>query len=137
MPCKGVIDDLVNSKILSLIFSMLEKIWSDYEIYLFPYIKTMKSLSIIEDVIKKTHHNNFCNIFHVVSCFFKNEPAFPEYQSEPWNKDLNLKLNHLQQSNKGVILSRIIDSNTMKSISFKNFENLILHSLEVGNQSSY
>jgi hypothetical protein len=79
MPCKGVIDDLVNSKILSLIFGLLDKIWKDYEIYLYPYIKAIKGLSIIEDVIKKTHFNNLSNIFHVLSCFFKNESVFPDY----------------------------------------------------------
>ena len=49
------LDDLIISKILSLIFGFLEKIWHEYEIYLLPYIKSVKGLSIIEDVIKKTH----------------------------------------------------------------------------------
>lgn len=79
MPCKGSVDDLINSKILSLIFSMIDKIWKNYEIYLFPYIKTVKGLSIIEDVINKTHFNNLENIFSVINCFFRNETAFPEF----------------------------------------------------------
>jgi hypothetical protein len=95
LPARGPIDDIVNSKVLSLIFSMLDKIWKDYEVYLYPYIKEIKRISILEDVIKKTHHNNLCNIFHVLSCFFNSQQAFAESNNENWNKDLQLKLNHL------------------------------------------
>eukprot|EP00347_Sterkiella_histriomuscorum_P003316 403364752 len=131
LPSKGSIDDNINSKILSLIFGMMDKIWKNFDIYLFPYVKTIKGLSIIEDVINKTHFNNLQNIFSVINCYFRNEVAFPEFQqTDSWCKDFNLKLIHLQQSYKGMILTRIIDKNPMKQISFKNFENLILHSLE-------
>jgi len=58
---------------------MLEKVWKNYDIYLFPYVKTVKGLSIIEDVINKTHFNNLENIFSVMNCFFRDEPAFPEF----------------------------------------------------------
>ena len=67
----------------------------------------------------------------MIGCFFKGEQVFPEFLTDGWNKQLTLKLNHLQQSTKGIILSRIIDKNPLKQISFKNFENLILHSLDV------
>lgn len=80
IPSKGSIDDHINSKILSLIFGMIDKIWKNFDIYLFPYIKTVKGLSIIEDVINKTHYNNLENIFSVINCFFRNEVAFPEFQ---------------------------------------------------------
>jgi hypothetical protein len=63
---------------------------------LYPYVKAVKGLSILEDVIKKTHFNNLNNIFHVLSCYFKNEQVFADYSSEAWNKELTLKLNHLQ-----------------------------------------
>lgn len=52
---------------------MLEKVWKDYEIYLFPYVKQVKGLSIIEDVIRKTHKTNLDNVFHVMNCFFRGD----------------------------------------------------------------
>lgn len=76
LPCKGAIDDIVTSKILAVIFGMLDKIWKDMDIFLYPYIKEIKRISILEDVIKKIQFNNFTNVFHMLSCFFKNETCF-------------------------------------------------------------
>ena len=90
------LDDAIISKILALIFGALEKVWKDYEIYLFPYVKQVKGLSIIEDVIKKTHKTNLDNVFHVMSCFFRGDQVFPDQMTDAWNKELTLKLNHLQ-----------------------------------------
>ncbi len=90
------LDDVIISKILTLIFGQLDKIWREYEIYLFPYIKAAKALSMIEDIINKNHKNNLDNIFHVLNCFFRGDQIFPDNVTEGWNKELTLKLNHLQ-----------------------------------------
>jgi hypothetical protein len=70
MPCNGVPEELINSKILGLIFGMLEKVWSKYEIYLYGYAKGVKTIQLISDLIDKTHNENLNNVFHVVQCFF-------------------------------------------------------------------
>ncbi|TNV87616.1 hypothetical protein FGO68_gene5042 [Halteria grandinella] len=68
--------------------------------------------------------------YHILRCFFSGEQAFPDFQGEMWNKELTMKLTHIQQQTKGAILSRIIEVNPLKSLSFKNFENMLLSSLE-------
>ena len=66
-------EDLILSKILELIFTQLDDIWSEYELNLFPYVKSVKGLTIIDDVIKNTQKNNLDNVFTVLSSFFKGE----------------------------------------------------------------
>jgi hypothetical protein len=39
MNFKGVLDELISSKILSLLFYFLEKIEKDPELYVYPYAK--------------------------------------------------------------------------------------------------
>lgn len=49
-----ITDDSINSRILSLLYSKLEKYWKDFEVYLFPFAKQVKGLGILEEVVKKT-----------------------------------------------------------------------------------
>jgi hypothetical protein len=108
-----------------------DKIWENFEIYLFPYAKSAKGINLIEDMIKKTQNNNINNVFKMLDWFFKGEDTFPEAgSSEQWNKELTAKLGHLRSGAMGSIFGKIVSKNSLKNLSIKNFENLLLHSLE-------
>jgi hypothetical protein len=65
--------------------------------------------------------------------FFKGHDPFPESTGEQWNKELSTGLNHLRSGSITVLFSKIARKNNMKTLSIKNYENLVLHSLEVRN----
>jgi len=55
MNCKTILDDIVNSKILGkfsllilgLVFGLLEKIWKKCDLYIFAYVKEVKTLQLV------------------------------------------------------------------------------------------
>ena len=110
---------------------MKEIIWKDFEIYIFPYSKTAKGLNLIDDMIKKTQYNNIENVIKVFDWFFKGQDPFPEATGEPWNKDFSTRLTHLRSGYINTLFGLIVRKNTMKGLSIKNYENLLLHSLDV------
>jgi hypothetical protein len=74
----GLSEDIVVSKILGLLFGFLKsKIVPNHDIYLYPYVKSAKGLPIIDELISKTHKNNFYNIMHVLQCYFDGTEPFP------------------------------------------------------------
>lgn len=48
----------------------MEKVWKNPSLYLYPYVKQVKALTIIDDMINKTHQNNIKNISETFDCFF-------------------------------------------------------------------
>lgn len=73
----------------------MDKIWKAPEIYLYSYVKQVKAISIIEDLIKKTHYNNITNLVEVFNCFFRNKQPFSDFATDNWNKEFTSKLNHI------------------------------------------
>jgi hypothetical protein len=63
--------------------------------------------------------------------FFKGHDPFPEATGEQWNKELSTGLNHLRSGSISALVTKISRKNNMKTLSIKNYENLVLHSLEV------
>lgn len=91
----GVSEEVIGSKLLGLIFVLLSsKIWSDLDVHLYPYIKSVKALPIIDELIMKTHKVNLENVIQVVRSFFDGSEPFPQ-EEDPWKKELVTKLNHL------------------------------------------
>ena len=88
-------EDFITSKILGMIFGMLDKIWKDFELNLFPYVKQVKGLVLLEDQIRKSHMNNLNNVFHVITCMFKGQPPFQDQATEPWYQEMSARLNQI------------------------------------------
>ncbi len=122
-------EDIINSRIHSLVYHRLQKHWDNYELYLFPYVKQVKGIGVLQDVIKRTHKVNIDNVMHVLMCFFRNEQPFPEFSQQQWNKELTHKLLLLQQQHKATLQLKLLQKTGM--ISLKHYENLVLHSLDV------
>jgi len=132
-------DGEIDSKLLELIFSMLTKIFKNYDEYLLPYMKAAKNLSFLEEIFSKTHKTNLERVFELIECFFNGKTfckvgifislSDPEI-GEPWNKDLDTKMKQLQVQNKMILIRKIMEIQRIKTKSFKNFELLLYHSLE-------
>lgn len=67
---KGQQDEIITNKIFSLFYKYMEKVWKNPSLYLYPYVKQVKALTIIDDMINKTHQNNIKNISETFDCFF-------------------------------------------------------------------
>jgi hypothetical protein len=93
MSSKGLLDETINCKVLSLLFSFLNKIETHPDIYVFPYIKQKKQTSVLSDLILKTHSNNLKNLFHTFTCFFTGTHPFVDNVLDAWNREFVVKLN--------------------------------------------
>lgn len=125
-------EESINLNLLGLLFSVLKDVvWKDFEICIFPYSKSAKGLNLIDDMIKKTQYNNIDNVIKMFDWFFKGQDPFPEYVGEQWNKELSTGLNHLRSGSISALFTKVVRKNSMKTLSIKNYENLLLHSLEV------
>ena len=126
-------DDLISSNILGLIFApQVRKIWEMFDLFLYPYLSKIRLMSIVEDQLKKVHNINITNIIETFLAFMTGEQAFPDSESENWNKELNQKLAQHQQTTKQPLLNKILKYGQEISgvLPYKNFENQIIHSLE-------
>ena len=85
------------------------------------------------------HAINIKNVLHALDVFFSGKSAFPGKDGQPrtdaWAIDLNIKLGYyfstvkLQFFHKLMKMGKEID----QLISYKNFENMVIHSLEQDN----
>lgn len=76
-------------------FGPLLKIWENYELYIYPYIRDAKFINMLEDLIKKNHKNNLSNLFDVLHYFFSSSVIFEDHHNEHWYKNLISKISHL------------------------------------------
>mmetsp|Transcript_28275 Transcript_28275/g.42812 ORF Transcript_28275/g.42812 Transcript_28275/m.42812 type:complete len:91 (+) Transcript_28275:1989-2261(+) len=90
MECQGGRDELVTSHILGLVFeAQTHKVWNSFEIFLYPYLQKMKLLNIAQDSIRNVHKTNIQNVIETLMAFMTGKIAFPNSESENWNKELN------------------------------------------------
>lgn len=112
-------------------FQMVETAWDDLQLYTSPYLKNKKvGQEIMLNILKlKT---GLDQIFEVIKCFFNSEKVFYSEDDKEHVKGLQVKMETLSNEVVPELLRNIIDRSINlgpNMISFKNFENLVLHSL--------
>ena len=66
----------------------IDKVWKDYEFYLFPYLAKIKNLASIKGQLKVAHNQNISNVLECLKSFMNGVMPFEEQKNEPWAKDL-------------------------------------------------
>ena len=127
---KGNKEELINQKILGLVFSMMRKVFDNYEQYLFPYLRSPKLATALEEGIARGGEA-FGHILAVFECYLTGNQAFKEQTLEGHIMELNTKLALLAQQTSSDLLEHVTsrDQVQRRLLSAKNFENLLLHSL--------
>ena len=115
---------------------MIPKMWKDFELYTFPYLKNQKlGLQIIKLISNQREGYN--QMFHVLEAFFSGqETIFPtNHDSESPVEILHKRVRGLGTQKVEIVRSIIDKIHNLGEgmISFKNFENLVLHSLRPEN----
>ena len=104
--------------------------------YVFHYLNKVKMLQLIDEQIKMVHAINIKNVIHCLNVFFTGDTAFPAKdgtaRSDAWAIDLNIKLSYYFATVKQLFFQKLIrmGKEIDQLISYKNFENMAMHSLE-------
>ena len=102
-------EEQINRKILGLVFSMMRKVFENYEEYLFPYLKSPKLATALEEGIARGG-DAFGTILTVFECYLTGNPAFKENQ-EGHIMELNTKLQLLTQQTSSDLLEHVTSRN--------------------------
>lgn len=112
----------------------MTKVWTDYDLHLYPYLSKIKLLALIDDGIKQTHFYNIDNVINSFNAFVSGTKAFPEREDkkEPWHADLNSKLEQYQAAQKPALLAQVLSAGKEVSslLSYMNFEQMVTHCME-------
>ena len=94
---------------------MMPKVFDNYEEYLFPYLKSPKYATVLEDGIAKGRQGGaaFKNFLHVFECYLTGKTAFKDssYDRESHINELNTKLQLLTQQTSSDLLEHVTSKN--------------------------